>query len=144
MKLRKISCVSLLFAFAWLWTYQLCDASEDAIENLDARAEIAAHQHASLRAPLLPDNDPDVLLAPVVDNTLMQSSTVSILSVSPFVKEGLRGISQHGPVVKIASNSPASPFAKGGPPTSSNHRPHIGHSNQPFVSSIQSNAPPAA
>jgi hypothetical protein len=139
MKLRQSRPLPLfmILVFSWLVTYQLCDATEDTVEDLNARAQIAAQPNPSLSAPQAPDTDPDTLVPQVRDQALVTGQSYT---------------ADQGHFVTLPSEKFAT-VANLVDGMEQNHSPpgygevlpdRIGHSNEPFVSSIQSNAPPAA
>ena len=68
-KIKSVVCLSLLLVVTWLTGYQICDASEDAAEQVAACAQIAS-AGMSLHTPAAPDEDADALIPIVVGQSL--------------------------------------------------------------------------
>jgi hypothetical protein len=127
----------MILTFSWLVTYQLCDATEDTVEDLDAQVVVAAQTNLSLSAPQAPDTDPDAFVPQVQDQALVTGQSFimqhSYVVVVPFEKS----VTLASGITRIERDH--------SPPEHCDVLPsHLGHSNNPFVVSIQSNAPPAA
>jgi hypothetical protein len=134
---RKPLPLLMVLVFSWLVTYQLCDATEDTVEDMSDRAVVVAQPQPSLSAPQAPENEPDALVPQVQDQALVtdhvvlerQTQSISLpqgetvaATAAPLQILG----DHHPPGLQIACTS------------------HVGHSNNLFVSTAQSNAPPAA
>ena len=75
--MKKALHLVVLLIFAWLQSYQLCDASEDTAEDLGHRTQAINHQHVSLASLSAPDQEFDTSIPLVVGQTL-DASRVSL------------------------------------------------------------------
>src|SRR5438445_8296696 len=127
----------MVLVFSWLVTYQLCDATEHMLEDLNDRASVAAQPHPSLSTPQMPETEPDALI-PQVQNQALVTGQV------PLMHQG-QSISLPLEKVNVVTSAPTRIPQDHHPPGSQNDSLcRVRHSNNPFVSSVQRNAPPAA
>jgi hypothetical protein len=134
---RKPLPLLMVLVFSWLVTYQLCDATEDTVEDLNDRAVVVAQPHPSLSAPQLPETEPDALVPQVQDQALVTGNIV--------LEHRTQTISLPQVETPAAASAPTRTVLDHHPPGwQTACASHVGHSNNLFVSSIQSNAPPAA
>src|ERR1700730_6998744 len=63
----------MILVFSWLVTYQLCDATEDMVENLNDQAVVVDQIYPSLSAPQTPESEPDAFIPQVQDQALVTS-----------------------------------------------------------------------
>jgi hypothetical protein len=127
--MRRLLSLTVLVAFAWLQTYQLCDAGEDTIEAVEASNAIAAEPHAVLTAPATPDNEAEEQIPSIFDSSLRPDTILVSIPLMPsavFLGTGLgSSISPLAVVSTLRGLSPPGPVFL-------------------FVASLRSLAPPAA
>ena len=68
--MKKILHLVVFLVFAWLQTYQLCDASEDTAEDLGHLSQAINHQYVSLASISTPDQEYDTAIPLVIGQTL--------------------------------------------------------------------------
>jgi hypothetical protein len=76
-EMKKTFYLVVLLTFAWLQSYQLCDASEDTAEDLGNTIQAISHQHVSRASLSTPDQEFDTSIPLVVGQTL-DTSRVSL------------------------------------------------------------------
>lgn len=137
--MRKAVAVVILLLFAGLQTYQLCDASQDLIEDLPSNSQVASRHETFLSRPVAPDDDADDQIPQVFDQTLMPSAFSLIgslaLSQTLFVEQDV-----------VLASAAVAPVPKDlSPPVVRDANSNcLGYSNQTFVATLRSLAPPVA
>jgi hypothetical protein len=131
--------VFVVLVFFWLQTYQLCDASEDTIEDLPVAAQMSAGSRAVLSTPTPPDDDMDGNIPSVFDQTLVHGH---VFILSPLAAGRLLTHSSHAATDTLALKPTLRDHSPPGRPLVSPAA--IGSSNEPFILSSRSLAPPAA
>ena len=137
-KAKSIGCLLLLAVVTWLTGYQICDASEDAAEQIAACVQIAL-AGTSFSAPTAPDEDADALIPIVVGQSLTLQSV--LLEAPQRISWIPRGLHQTPASALITlDHHDLSPPGRWEFLSSD----LLGHSNQRWIPSIRSLAPPAA
>jgi hypothetical protein len=135
--MKKAVALVVLLLFSWLQTYQLCDASEDTIEDLPNKAQMAAGHQSFLSRPAIPDDDADDQVPQVFEQTLLPSA---ISQATPLVLSRILPVQQNFVFVLLAI-APASKDLSP-PDVRASTTDTIGCCNQTFVASTRSLAPP--
>lgn len=126
----------MIFVFSWLVTYQLCDATEDFIEDANASASMAAFKQGAFTTPARAD-DVEISVPQVQDQAIVSAAP----AVHPqFVSESIHS-NEHLVLLALIPQT----ISDHSPPGRTSGAPAlIGHTNEPYVASAQSLAPPAA
>jgi hypothetical protein len=134
---RKTLSLVLVLVFSWLQTYQLCDASEDIIQDLPDMAQITSGHKTTLSEAPAPDEDADAQIPQVFEQTLTQGgeSTLSpLIAVEWQLPFQSRVLASFVDVPDSRSLSPPNDLSTG----------LVGHSNDVFIPSKRTLAPPLA
>lgn len=135
--MKRWSSAFFLLLFLWLQAYQLCDASEDVVEDFPVAMQLWSAHGLLLSAAIPPDDDDDSAIPSVFDQTLTHGK-----EFVAFPPTALEWTTTTPPVALDARV--VIPDTRSLSPPNGGCADRIGHSNHVVVPSRGTLAPPAA
>jgi hypothetical protein len=138
--MKRLISLLLFASLSSLMTFQICEASEDAVQSIALDLQIAAARGTFVSTPPVSEDDFDANLPDVLGQTLTPGSVASLF-ISHLVSWSSHGV---GDVSSIGLlNDPRNDRS---PPGRSDALPLVTfhYSNQCFIACLRSLAPPAA